>query len=359
MDAPRPSVSLQAVAGACGVSAMTVSRALRNHPRVAAKTRRRVLNAARKLGYTPDPYMSRLMTRVRDHRRRRAEAVIALVRDANRGDELLDPAYHYIPFLDFSSQAERHGYRVEEFHLDRRKMSPARLRQILRSRGIEGIIVSPQSSQSIGREMDYEGFAAVTLGYGLQHPALHRASTNMTRGIARATDELAARGYRRIGLAVTEWIDARSDHTYTGAMLNHQRHIPVRHRVPILLFPKNSIAREERVFRAWFNRHKPDAIISFDTYVPEWLTGGLGLAIPGGVGLVVHDWIERCAPFAGIDHRRPQVAAAAVDLLAAQLLHNERGVPQFARQVLIEPEWRDGPSIRPVPAEAAGKAVLS
>lgn len=338
--------SLHGVAAACGVSAMTVSRVLRNHPCVSAGTRRRVLGAAKKLGYTPDPYMARLMARVRSHRHGRAEAVIAVVRDNHQGDDLLDTAYHYAPLKDISDQAARYGYRAEEFRLDRSKMSPTRLRQILEARGIEGVVVSPQSSQSIGREVDYAGLAAVTLGYGLTQPALHRASTNMTRGILQATRELSARGYHRIGLAVSEWIDARSDYTYTGAMLNYQRRVAAPDRVPLLLFPKNNIAEDKKYFCAWFRRHRPDVIISFDTYVPDWLRKDLRISIPEECGLVIHDWTERCADFAGIDHRRPQVVAAAVDLLATQLLNNERGVPAVARQVLIEPAWVEGPSIR-------------
>lgn len=225
---------------------MTVSRVLRNFPRVAASTRRAVLQAAKKLGYTPDPHMARLMARVRSHRRRRAEAVIALVRDEIPGDELLDHAYQYVALHDIRVRAERHGYRAEEFRLDRHQMSAGRLAQILETRGIEGLIISPQSSHSIGMELDYSRFAAVTLGYGLQQPALHRASTNMTRGILQATAELAARGYRRIGLAVTQWVDARSDHTYSGAMLTYQQAIAPRDRVPLLLFPRTTSPTNSR-----------------------------------------------------------------------------------------------------------------
>lgn len=326
---------------------MTVSRAIRNHPRVAEDTRRRVLDAARRMGYSPDPNLCRIMERVRRHQHRRAEAVIAVLRDNHKGDDLLDPAYHYAPLEDISERAELYGYRAEEFRLDRSKMSATRLRQILDARGIEGVIVSPQSSHSIGQDVDYTGLAAVTLGYGQIHPALHRASANMNRGITRATMELKARGYRRIGLAVSDWIDARSDHTYAGAIFNYQKSIQERDRVPLLLFPKNDITQDKDAFLTWYERHRPDVIITFDSYVPDWLTNDLGIRIPEDVGLVVHDWIDRCHRFAGIDHRRKQTVAAAVDLLATELKNFEYGVPEVARQVLIEPMWRDGPSIRP------------
>ena len=343
---PAPK-SLQAVAHAAGVSAMTVSRVLRNLPNVSAATRRRVLAAAKKLEYTPDPHIARLMVRIRSHRRQRAAAIIALVRDEIPGDELLDHAYQYVALDDIRIRAARHGYRAEEFRLDRTRMSASRLVQILETRGIEGLIISPQSSHSIGMELDYSRFAAVTLGYGLTQPALHRASTHMTRGIQQATAELTARGYRRIGLAITQWIDNRSDHTYQGAMLTYQQQVAPRDRVPLLLFPENNLAQEYEVFRAWFVRHRPDVVISFDSYVPEWLTGRLGYRIPEHVGMVVHDWAERHFNFAGINHRRAQVAAAAVDMLATLLLHNERGVPDIPRQTLTPPAWVDGPSIRP------------
>jgi LacI family transcriptional regulator len=49
---------------------------------------------------------------------------------------------------------------------------------------------------------------------------------------------------------------------------------------------------------------------------------------------------------AGIHQRRDHVAAAAVDLVATQLLQHERGVPEAPRQILIPPAWVEGSSIR-------------
>ena len=138
----------------------------------------------------------------------------------------------------------------------------------------------------------------------------------------------------------------RSNHTYMGAMLTYQQQVAPRDRVPVLLFPENDLANEYEIFRTWFKRHQPDVVISFDSYIPEWLTGGLKLRIPEHVGLVVHDWTERMSAFAGIHHRRAHVAAAAVDLVATQLMHNEHGIPEVPRKILIPPAWIEGPSIR-------------
>lgn len=343
---PR-SAGLQGVARLAGVAAMTVSRVLRQSPHVSPETRRAVERAVRKLGYQPDPQITRLMARVRSYRQRRVASLIAVVRDDIPEDALHDSAYQYVSTRDIRRRSEQHGYLVEEFFVGRGSITPKRLVTILQSRGIEGLIVSPQSSKNFGAFIDYASFAAATIGYGLQSPALHRASTNMMHGIQQTAMALTARGYSRIGMAITQWIDVRSDHTYSGAMLNFQHSLSPRQRVPLLLFPGNNLAQEAAVFCKWFKKYCPDVIISFDSYVPDWLTQKLGLRIPDDVGLVVHDWHQRMVEYAGINHHRPHVATAVVDLVATQLLQNERGVPSVPRQILIPSEFVDGPSVRP------------
>lgn len=347
MPAPTPVVRLRHVAEACAVSLMTVSRVLNNSPHVQAETRVKVQQALERLGYRPDPQIARLMSRVRSCRRRRVDSVIGVVRDDVPDDALHDPAYRYVSIDDIRHRAELHGYRAEDFHVGRGGLTAGRLGRILETRGIEGLIVSPQSSRALVAQLDYARFATATFGYGLQSPDLHRASTNMTRGILSVAADLEARGYRRIGLAVSQWIDDRSDHTYSGAMLNYQHTVAPARRVPLLLFPDNRIREHGSLFCAWMKKHRPDALISFDAYVPEWITKRLKLRIPEDVGLVVHDWVGSLAGLAGIDHRRAEVAAAAVDLIATQLMQNERGIPAVPRQILIPPRWVEGGSVRP------------
>ncbi len=324
---------------------MTVSRVLRDSPHVSEATRERVRAALRTLKYRPDPHLARMMSLVRGRKPSRIRAVIGVVREQAVKDELLEPAYQYVAIKDIRRRAEQHGYHAEEFWLGRGGMEPERLAGILQARGIEGIIVSPQSSRMLCARMDYTAFAAATFGYGLSAPSLHRAAGNMSLGIHLAVTALAARGYRRIGLAITQWVDARAEHAYSGAMLHFQQGLNRRDRVPLLLFPHNDLGRGGGVFREWWKANKPDALITFDTLVPDWLAQ-MGLRIPEDIGLVVHDWTDKMSGFAGIHQRREHVASAAVDLVATQLLQNERGVPEVPRQILIPPAWVEGPSIR-------------
>lgn len=341
-------VSLHAIAAKAGVSAMTVSRALRNSPRVASPTRRRVLAAARALKYRPDPHLARMMQLVRASKEVRIRAVIAVIREYVPQDHLLSPSYQYVPIEDIRRRAHGHGYEVEEFWLGKDGLTPKQLQKILHARGIEGVIVSPQSAQLPCSRLDYSPFACITFGFAMRQPALHMCGGNMTQGIQFATDQLTARGYRRIGLAVTQWIVDRSQSGYSGGLFHWQQNLPRKNRVPLLLLPHNDLSRGYEPFAKWMRTHRPDALISFDTYVPGWLKR-LGLRVPDDIGFVVHDWTPRMTDFAGIYQRRDHIAAAAVDLVATQLLHHERGLPEVPRQIYVPPAWTEGPSVRPAP----------
>lgn len=344
-EKPTPPPTLHDLAGAAGVSVMTVSRALRGQPRVAPATRQRILDLAEVMGYRPDPDLARLMHRVRARKAIQIRAVIAVIREWVPEDDLLGPSYQYVPIEAIRERARGHGYEVEEFWLGKDELTPKKLGKVLRARGIEAVIVSPQSKRLLCAEVDYAPFAAVTFGYAMREPALHMCAGNMTLGIQTAAEELSARGYRRIGVAVTQWIVNRSQFGYSGGFFHFQQSLDAVDRVPLLLLPHNRIERGFAAFADWMELHRPDALISFDTHVPGWLER-LGLRFPEDIGFVVHDWTPAMTGYAGIYQRRDHLAAAAVDLVVTQLSQHERGVPEVARQIMVPPQWVPGPSVR-------------
>ena len=338
--------TLKDIARATGFSLMTVSRVLRGAPKVSAEKREQVLKEAKRLNYQPDPHLARMMQVVRGKKQQRVRAVIAVIREHVPQDGLLGPSYQYVPVEDIRSRAHGHGYAVEEFWLGKDGLTPKRLQKILHARGIEGVIVSPQSMQLPCSRMDFSPFAAVTFGNAMSSPALHMCAGNMTLGIHMAADQLSARGYKRIGVAVTKWIVNRSQFGYSGGLFHWQQSLPAADRVPLLLFPSNDISKGYEAFAKWMREHEPDALITFDTHVPNWLRR-LGLRVPQDIGFVAHDWTPKMQEFAGIYQQREHLAAAAVDLIVTQLSQHEHGVPVVPRQIMIPPKWVDGPSVRP------------
>ena len=146
---------------------------------------------------------------------------------------------------------------------------------------------------------------------------------------------------------MTKWIVNRSQFGYSGGLFHWHLGVPETDRVPLLLFPNNDISRGFEVFAKWMRGHEPDALITFDTHVPGWLKR-LGLRAPNDIGFVVHDWTPKMKDFAGIYQRRDHLAAAAVDLIVTQLSQHEHGVPEVPRQIMIPPQWVEGPSVRDV-----------
>lgn len=337
--------TLKDIARAAGVSLMTVSRVLRGAPKVSPETRARVQAEAKRLNYQPDPHLTRMMQVVRGKKETRVRAVIAVIREHVPQDGLLGASYQYVSIEHIRHRAQAHGYAVEEFWLGKDGLTPKKLQKILHARGIEGVIVSPQSTQLPCSKLDYTPFAAVTFGNAMQHPALHMCAGNMTLGIHTAAEQLTARGYQRIGVAVTKWIVNRSQFGYSGGLFHWQQSLVPDQRVPLLLFPSNDISKGYDAFAKWMREHRPDALITFDTHVPAWLKR-LGLRVPQDIGFVVHDWTPKMPDYAGIYQRRDHLAAAAVDLIVTQLSQHEHGVPEVPRQIMIPPQWVDGPSVR-------------
>ncbi|TLD69373.1 LacI family transcriptional regulator [Phragmitibacter flavus] len=338
-------VSLHDIAKHAGVTAMTVSRVLRRLPGAGEETRRKVMESAEALGYAPNPDLTRAMQLVRSKKSRTNAAVIAVVREEIPGDDLLDGACHFMPMEFLQRSAESHGYRVEEFWLGRDGLTAGRLSGILHARGIEGIIVSPQSVSMPCSKLDFSKFASVTVGYALKEPSLHRSATNVVPGMKFVFDRLLERGYRRIGIAIAKWVDDRTQNIYSSSMLRFQYELPQAECVPMLNFAHNDIRHDEDLFCAWIREHRPEVIISYEQFVPQWLRK-MGLRIPEDIGLVVHDWVPGMTGWAAINHRRDYIAEGAVDLLVMQMMRRERGVPTVPRQISIPPEWVEGESIK-------------
>lgn len=344
MPPPTP-VSLSQIAQLARVSSMTVSRALRNHPHIAAHTRKRVLEAAAKLGYTPDPFVAQLMEKVRRSRRGAVRATLALVCDHLPESTSI---HNYMPLRPIQERAKGYGYRVETFHLDPGGLSAPRLQQILETRAIDGILLSVNPNGGLSKQLNYERLAVVAFGFGLREMPIDRASTNVSQGLHAIFQILAARGYRRVGMVITPWIDLRADYAYSGALLHYQQSLPATARIPLFQLDESDVSASRPFFVKWFEKHAPDVLIAPVEPVAGWLKER-GLSFPRDIGFVVHDLAPGQTKYAGMDHRREEVAAAAVDTLAAHLRHHEYGLKTAPRQTLIPAAFVDGPSLRPAP----------
>lgn len=334
-------VTIKQIAEKAGVSIATVSMALRRSPKIRAATAERVRELALALGYRPNPLVSALMARIRESSPSREQVAIGAIYLG--ADERRAPNAAFLAeiFAGAVERAESLGFRLALFRSGEKGLTMRRLREILLSRGIHGLIVLPSSDLDLKLELDWSHFAAVAIGYSLVEPSLHRVVPDHFQALLEAFEQLGRHGYRRIGLIMDTGTDLRVRHKWAALLEWHNSRNDPALRVPLCLVPE--ITRE--TFLAWFDRHRPDVVVSPRQWVAEWMEAE-GLSLPQDVGFAHLNWTERSAPCSGIDQRSAMLGAAAVESVVAQLHRNERGLPTVAQTLAIEGKWVDGPTTR-------------
>ena len=346
MPRARP-VTLQDIARRAGVSKMTVSLALRGHPHAAAATRDRVRGLAQEMGYRPNPLITANMAQLRAGRRTAFAGTLAF---AGLGES---PARIGAPntqgtriFLGAQRRAEALGYRLEWFQLDAAHLDGQRLSGIIQARGIPGVVLGANCMLEPPTYLDWPRFALAAIGRTEVGQELHRTVGDYYRAVRGACQRCRVRGYRRIGLAVTREHDLAHQNLHRSAFLGAQAEWPRRDHVPPLVAEHWVPAP----FLAWVRRHRPEVVIaSYDDPV-RWISDA-GLRIPDDIGLIRPHMNDRALGISGFLFDDTELGSAAIDLVVEQLNHNERGVPETVKRVLLPGRWFEGNSLRPAPTK--------
>jgi LacI family transcriptional regulator len=329
------------VAEEAKVSQMTVSRSLRDDPMIPVATRQRIKRIAVQLGYRPDPAVSQLMARLRRSRvsDSASETVAWITTHATATawrDNPASVAFH----AGATARARELGYRIEEFWFTAPGMSGHRLSEILRARGIRGVLVAPLAQTGVVVELEWEHFACSTCGaFSLHNVGLHRACAHYVNAVHLAWRELARLGYRRIGLALSSELNRRVARLWLASALLEQNGLPQSRVVPPLVADD---WRLETVL-SWMRQYRPDVVLSF-RQVCDWLQAG-GVHVPEDCGFALLHIEDPL--FAGVDEQRPDIGAAALDLVVEQLNANQLGLPAKPKTVFIECSWVDGRTAPP------------
>jgi len=338
---PQKPVTLAEIARRAGVSVMTVSRALRKQSNISPETQKRIQTIADELGYRPNPLVSALMTYRRAAKPVQSHVSIAFItnfptRDGWKVSRLYQEFYEGV-----AESADRHGYGVEAFWLREPGMTPDRLAQILLTRSIHGLVIAPLPAAHGELDLQWEHFSAVTFGYSLTKPLLHRAVNHQFRSMRLAMRELRQMGYRRLGLALPASLNERVDRQWVASFLVEQ--LGLDHAVPLFVIDDEKWTFEN--FRRWFETNKPDAVIAHEEVVCDWLKR-LGAHVPDDVGFVHLNCADQSGQFAGIYQNGPTLGAVAVDFLIGMIQRNERGVPALPHSLLVEGTWVAGRTVR-------------
>jgi len=334
---------MQDIANAAGVGKATVSLALRDDPRLREETRRRIQKIASDMGYQTNAVVANLMAQLRASKTPKFQATVGLVNVS--GDKGIFREVH--TFQEWVSgcnkRAEQIGYGIDEFWLHEPGINPARLLKILESRNIRGLILAAVLEHGILPEEYREiwnRFACVVVGIQAVRPAMHFACNDQYSTSFNAVRQVERFGYSKPALVIDAQIDSLLDYRFSAGFWGASHLFPQNRRIPIF----NYSDKAQISFAAWFQKHKPDVIITFHERIIEWLSA-MNIKVPGEVGLVHLDHQPSLTEWAGMKQNNHLVGMAAVDMLVGQLHRSEFGTPTFTKCTLIESSFIEGKTI--------------
>lgn len=325
-------VTLKLIARRAGLSVAAVSYALRGSAKVSAEERERVRELAERLGYRPNPRVGELMSHIRSGRARRRGDVIALVCLEGRRDE--ENGFLRGVIEGARARAAERGFGLEVFWLEEVENSPRRLADILRARGVAGVVFAPvQRRATVELDWPWDAFPLAVVGMAEWSQPVPRAGHHHFEAMRRALRELAAAGARRPACRLNAADDERAHRGWSAAWLASRTPGAARR----LWLAEG--ATDVRAVRAWLARTKADGVALSNPGELETLRAAGWSAGPERTVLL--SWRPGLGA-SGIDQGYDEIAASAVDLVTVQLHHNARGLPEIPQMLLFPGRWRAG-----------------
>jgi LacI family transcriptional regulator len=344
---PTPRVTVRQIAHHLEVSHTTVSRALKNDPRISASVREKVHATAKALGYRPDPMLSALAAYRKNQTKKSIGAELAWINCWPDPQRLRKFKEFDLYWTGAFEEAERAGYRLEEFCCPA-KLTPERLAKILRARNIRGLLLTPAGPLAAPQwgSFDWSQFSVVRFGYSLPAPPAHLVTSDQLMDGLIAFENMWRHGYRRIGMVMWSKQGTRAVR-FSAGYLYAQLRVEAKLRLPPLILTEDS-AHKDAALGAWLKREQPDAILTDVADLHQWLKK-MNYRVPQDIGLAALSVLDGEAD-AGIDQNSREIGRAAVQTLISLIHHNECGIPQIPREVLVTGRWVDGHTLPPRPA---------
>ncbi|MGH7951500.1 MAG: LacI family DNA-binding transcriptional regulator [Limisphaerales bacterium] len=339
-----PRVSMRDIARAVGVSVSAVSLAIKNSPRVSVAVRQMIQEKIREMGYQPDPMLAALCQYRHSKSHYPISAELAWINCWPVPQKLRSYREFELYWRGAFEEAERCGFRLEEFSIAECK-TPARLEAILRARNIRGILIPPRyGAEDIQWEnFNWDDFCIVRFGHTVSNPRAHIVTSDQLTDGMLAFESIWNKGYRRIAYVTTRDTAVKGAR-FSAGFLQGQLKVRAKTQLhPLLLDDENNPREHQAQLTRWLRKFKPDAIFT-DIQDLHHLIARCGYHVPGNIGLAVTSVLDGNAS-AGIDQNSKEIGKAAIQLLISLINHNERGVPEICREVLIEGRWTDGDTL--------------
>lgn len=331
---PATSPTLRSIARLLGLSRTTVSDALRGHARVHPETAERVQAAARAVGYVRNPLRGAVMSVLRKSRHHLGCGQLALVQWSSA--EIRLPGIQAM-IRGIGTRARSFGFATKIHQVSAGLRGLAELERQFHLEEVQGLLLLPAPELPDLSALEWSRYAAVALDPRMPGP--HAVGPDHHAAMARLLRELLARGYQRPGLLVDSACPDARTRSWPEVCHAQACLLPQITTVPPLSVPQPDPA----TVRAWLREQRPDVVLTAVPAVLPWLQS---LADPPP-GVVCLDHLRTPAGCAALDLRAEELGSRATDLVIAQLLHGDYGLPVHPTLTTLPAGFVDGPSLRP------------
>ncbi|MBC8095463.1 MAG: LacI family DNA-binding transcriptional regulator [Akkermansiaceae bacterium] len=349
-------VTLRDVAKKIGVSHVTVSLALRNHPSIPPSRREQVRKMAEEMGYRPDPLLSSLSVYRSSKRPAKIQSSLAWLNHWEQPERLRRYKEFDAYWRGAAQASERFGYRLEDVRWTQ-DCSAQRFEKILLTRGVRGVLIPPHQKLPDWGDFDWNKFSLIRFGMSVPTPDSHLVTADHFRSILMAMGKIHGYGYARIGFVLPSDFDRHLGGNYSGGFYAAQKLFKIPHMVPPLMTVETDYRQRpdkaQRALHQWLIKERPDAVLTSVPEVPPMIRA-LGYRIPEDIAVAGTSAYDIPVD-AGINQNPESIGRIAAEMLVGQINVNERGEPPAPCRILVESSWQDGQSLpfRIVPAAAS------
>jgi len=328
--------SIRNLAKNCGYHYSTVSLALRNSPKVNGETRRKILEAANKLGYKIDPSASILMSTVRQKRGLLSSFPIGMLNFHDR--EMPHANKMRKALIDF---ANRNQIPFNFFDLSQGEINQAQVARVAYSRGLKGLIFGGSSEES---KLQWDVWSKQEFAY-LVHSQRERdlqadhVTWDIFSIIETAVRNLEQKGCENFILLIKEFIDEGGGWHWTAACEMMRRKFKnqgkLDQRIEVFTNPNSA-------FKKWVRNHQPVGIIRIGTYV--YKDSNISEVFPRGIDACSIEFPHSPSPddysIGYIEPDYDQIAETSFDTLCVNIFFNRIGIPDNPKRIYLRPIYR-------------------
>ncbi|MDD5707668.1 MAG: LacI family DNA-binding transcriptional regulator [Kiritimatiellae bacterium] len=291
---PRKSPSVAAIARECGLSTASVSRALNGHPSVSEDNRARVLAAAEKLGYRPDPVLKRFFAVARSGGTR---TVVFLIDPVVHRYVLAGKPFYTRIMLGLQGALKEQGLHMLVSNAATDVLPDGNLYAI--AEGIAGGIVAETPDRELIERLARHA-PVTTLNAESRVEGVDSAIPDVEHCAEQQIGMLANLGHRRIACfrqrapsgVPSGWQDRRFWSAYEAQCRQLGFPLPASYLEPISFGPNEHVsAIAAFLARTFRGEDRPTAILTYDAYAGELIRqlADRGLSVPRDVSIMGYD----------------------------------------------------------------------